>query len=345
MVKELKNMMAVMVPAVEQEMQSLLRMPDSAVNNKQDPFYGMMQYHLGWVDAQLHPAGVTTGKRIRPVLCLLSCAAAGGAWEQAVPAGAAVELLHNFTLIHDDIQDNSHTRRGRQTVWQLWGMPQAINSGDSMFALALLAIHKMQNRGIPAEILVEALRRFGETCLHLTYGQYMDMDFERRAEVTVDEYIEMIAGKTAALLALCAELGAMVAGADAATATRYRLFGQDLGLAFQVKDDILGIWGDENKIGKSAATDIVTRKKTLPVLFGMAESRELQDLYVRPENGEAFVDQVVTILDEVGAKQFAHTQATRYTKSALDHLAAARPDPRYLPILHQLTDMLLKRAY
>ncbi len=345
MVQELREMMAVMVPAVEQEMQSILQLPDSSVTETPDPFYGMMQYHLGWVDAGLRKADKKQGKRIRPVLCLLSCAAAGGDWRKAIPAAAAVELLHNFTLIHDDIQDNSHTRRGRQTVWQIWGMPQAINSGDSMFALAILALERLQAYGIGPDIQLAAMRRFAQTCLHLTYGQYLDMEFERREAVTVDEYLEMITGKTAALLGLCAELGAMVAGAEATIIDHYRRFGLDLGLAFQVKDDILGIWGDENKIGKSAATDIVTRKKTLPVLFGITQSQELEALYRQPDNGNAFVDQVVLLLDEVGAKQYAHGEATHYTESALENLAAARPDSRYLPTLHQLTDLLLKRSY
>jgi geranylgeranyl diphosphate synthase type I len=345
MVNELNEMMATMIPAVEQDMQSLLHLHNSIGPDETDPFYGMMQYHLGWVNAKLHPDNENTGKRIRPVLCLLSCAAAGGDWQKAVPAGAAVELLHNFTLIHDDIQDNSFTRRGRQTVWQLWGMPQAINSGDGMFAVAFLALGNLEARSTPPNVQLDALRRFGKTCLHLTYGQYMDMDFERRKSVTVDEYLEMITGKTAALLGLCAELGAMIAGADPTTIEHYRQFGQDLGLAFQVKDDILGIWGDENKIGKSAASDIITRKKTLPVLFGIAQSQKLRAIYNQPQNGDGDVEQIVSLLDDVGAKQYAHLQAAHYTESALDHLAAARPDPDYLSTLHQLTDMLLRRAY
>ena len=170
----------------------------------------MMQYHMGWVDEQFHPVTLNSGKRIRPVACLLSCAAAGGNWQHALPAGAAIEILHNFSLVHDDIEDASPTRRGRPTVWHLWGEPQAINTGDGMFTVAHLAMSRLLEGGVEPPVVVRALRRFDETALRLTEGQYMDMDFETRDEVEVDEYLEMITGKTAVLLSLSSELGALI---------------------------------------------------------------------------------------------------------------------------------------
>ena len=172
----------------------------------------MMHYHMGWADADLNAVVVKSGKRIRPLSCLISTEAAGGSWEQALPAAAAIELLHNFSLIHDDIEDASPTRRGRDTVWKIWGIEQAINSGDSMFALAHLSMNYLLDRDVDATTVVQALRRFDETCLpSLTQGQHADMDFETRSEVSVDEYVKMITGKTAVLLALCTELGALIA--------------------------------------------------------------------------------------------------------------------------------------
>lgn len=339
--KELETLSYEMRTALNEEMKAVL-LSDGTTP---DQYYGMMHYHMGWRDRDLGPADVNAGKQIRPVLLLLVCQAAGGDWQQAVPAAAAVELLHNFSLIHDDIEDASPTRRGRETLWQIWGIEQAINAGDAMFALAHLALNRLYDRGVPAERVVRALRRFDETCVRLTQGQHADMDFEKRDRVTVDEYIAMITGKTAVLLSLCAELGALVAGQNDTTIAHYAQYGLDAGLAFQVIDDILGIWGDETLIGKSASTDITTKKKTLPVLYGLEHSADLRQLYTQEETDSAFVQQAVTLLNQTGARDFATTKATAYTQSALGNLEAAHPSGPAYTALNQLTDMLLKRDY
>ncbi len=342
MTDELNNLSATYLPALEAEMRAVLR-ADAA--NGADPFYGMMHYHMGWADENLAPAGGNSGKRIRPLLCLLNCAAAGGDWQQALPAAAAIEILHNFSLVHDDIEDDSPTRRGRPTVWTLWGQPQAINTGDAMFALAHLALGRLIDRGVAPEIVVQALRRFDETCVALTRGQFADMGFETRDGVDVDEYLAMIRGKTAVLVELAAELGALVAGAPSERVAHYASFGLNLGLAFQMQDDILGIWGDESVTGKSAATDITTRKKTLPVLYALPRSAPLRALYAGSATDEEFVRQVVARLDETGARQYAVGRAEEYTAGAMDALAAARPVEPAAAALRQLTDMLLQRNY
>jgi geranylgeranyl diphosphate synthase type I len=330
-----------MLPALEQELQSVLQVDGTPP----DKFYGMMHYHMGWVDADLRPTQINAGKRIRPVLCLLTCQAAGGVWRQALPAAAAIELLHNFSLIHDDIEDASPTRRGRLTVWKIWGAEQAINSGDAMFALAHLALSRLVDRGVEAAIVVQALRRFDEICVLLTQGQHADMSFEGRDRVGVEEYLAMITGKTAVLLSLCTELGALIARRDPATIDHYAAFGRDLGLAFQIMDDILGIWGDEIRTGKSAATDILTQKKTLPVLYGLAQSETLRRLYTHSQADGDFVPQVVSLLDKNGARDFATERATYYSQNALGHLEAARPEGVAGVALNQLADMLLQRDF
>jgi geranylgeranyl diphosphate synthase type I len=281
MQEPLNSFVQTMIPAVEQEMRAVLKLDEKMG----DVYYGMMHYHLGWVDEKLLAVQAASGKRVRPLICLLSTGASGVEWRQAVPGASAVELLHNFSLIHDDIQDASPTRRGRPTVWQLWGANQAINSGDAMFSISHISLSRMLELDVPAETIVHALRRFDETCVDLTIGQYLDMSFETKLEVSVEEYLKMIEGKTAALLAYSAELGARVAQQPDSIVAHYASFGRDLGLAFQVRDDILGIWGDETVIGKSSATDIATRKKSLPVLFGLAESGELRELYAAQDPG------------------------------------------------------------
>ena len=345
MTQEFNTLAAEYLPAIEAEMRSVLRASDQTTGAS-DPFYGMIHYHMGWADTGFNPVTIKSGKRIRPLLCLLACAAAGGDWRQALPAAAAIEIIHNFSLVHDDIQDNSPTRRGRATLWTIWGQPQAINTGDAMFAMAHLALGRLTDRGVPAGTVVHALRRFDEMCVDLTRGQYTDMSFETRdSNVTVDEYLAMITGKTAVLLSLCAELGALVAGADETRAGHFAKFGRDLGLAFQIQDDILGIWGDEDITGKSAATDIVTRKKTLPILYGLAKSETLRELY-DDDNGEGeFVHRVVKALDEIGARQYAVDEAERYSNGALTSLSAAQPGGPAAAALHQLTDILLQRNF
>ncbi len=338
---EFKQLSEQMRQAVNAEMKAVLNASDAPP----DLFHGMMHYHMGWRDEQMQPVDVHAGKQIRPVICLLACQAAGGSWQQAVPAAAAIELLHNFSLIHDDIEDASPTRRGRQTLWTIWGMEQAINAGDAMFAFAHLALNRLVDRGVAAETAVTALRRFDETCVRLTQGQHADMGFERREVVTVDEYLAMITGKTAVLLSLCTELGALIAGVDSQTVSHYAQFGLNLGLAFQVIDDILGIWGDEAVIGKSASTDILTKKKTLPVLYGLSQNGALRQLYNQENTDEAFVREAIDVLNTTGARAYATERATYYSQNALQHLEEAQPSGSAYVALNQLSASLLQRNF
>jgi len=303
-------------------------------------YYGMMHYHLGWLDGRLEPLTGRTGKRIRPLICLLVCDAAGGEWQQALPAAAAIELLHNFSLIHDDIEDHSRTRRGRETVWTVWGVAQAINAGDSMFASAFDALARLALRGVSERATVSALRAFIRACISLTKGQQLDIWFETQPEVTVDQYLQMIDGKTAALLSATAEIGAIVAQVAGEKQQHYAQFGRHVGLAFQVCDDILGIWGDEASTGKSAASDILTRKKTLPVLYGLTHSPALCDLYARPEID---LERAVVLLDEIGAREYSQSIALRYSETALSHLEAAGPEGPASEALRALTAQLIER--
>lgn len=276
----------------------------------------MLRYHLGWVDEQGEPTDAGSGKRVRPVILLLCAEIAGGDWRQALPAAAAIELVHNFSLIHDDIEDDSPLRRGRPTLWKVWGRASAINAGDAMFALAHLELWRLTEVGVCADRVLEAWRLFERTNLALTRGQHLDMAFERRSNVSVEEYLEMIAAKSAALIAASAQVGAVVGGAPPAESTQYGVFGHSLGMAFQVRDDILGVWGDPDVTGKSAATDIMSRKKSLPILYGLSCSPELAAIFSRPHGGEGELARAVAALDAVGARGFAEGYESRYFQEA-----------------------------
>lgn len=326
--------------AITEEMQRVFQSNGASP----DGFLGMMHYHMGWVDERFQPKLSYTGKMIRPILALLCCEAAGGDWRQALPAAAAIQIIHDFSLVHDDIEDGSPNRRGRTTVWKLWGEPLAINTGDAMFSLAQLSMTNLDHhQDVEASVVIQSMRRLNETCVALTRGQWMDMSFETRDDVDVDEYMQMIEGKTSVLIALACELGALIAGANAETVAHYAQFGLQLGLAFQVIDDILGIWGDEEEIGKSAESDIMTKKKTLPVLYGLANSADLRAHYTVDSAEANFVPQTITLLDSVGARAYAETAASQHSEDSLAHLVAAKPTGNAATALHQLTNMLLQR--
>ncbi len=265
----LKKYTESMLPAIESELQRQIARLDEP---RTRPFYDMLTYHMGWTGEGAGPEA--TGKRIRPLMVLLTTAACETEWLHAVPAAAAVELVHNFSLVHDDIQDNSDKRRGRATTWKIWGMPMAINAGDALFVLSNQAIIDL-SANYPAETVVKAASVLHNTCLDLTRGQFLDMSYEKRDDLGVEDYWPMIAGKTAALLSACCHIGSILGGADESKQDAYRSFGHAVGLAFQVQDDILGIWGDEAITGKSAASDLLEGKKSLPVLHGLSKGRKV----------------------------------------------------------------------
>lgn len=302
----------------------------------------MLRYHLGWVDEHGHSADFYPGKQIRPLLLLLCAEIAGGDWHQAVPAAAAVELLHNFSLIHDDIEDGSALRRGRPTLWKIWGVPMAINAGDTLFVIAHAVLEALVDSGVSARCFFDVFRIFEGVNLGLTRGQHMDMSFEHRADVPVAEYLDMIAGKSALLIAGSAELGAVIAGLSAPEAARYRGFGHSLGMAFQIRDDVLGIWGDPADTGKSVATDLLSRKKSLPVLCGMERSPEFREYYRRsPGEGED-LSFALRCLESVGAREFSVSYEERYAQEASLALALM-PECGARDVLGGVVSMLLGR--
>ena len=285
-------------------------------------FYGLLRYHMGFVDERLQPVVGTHGKGLRGLLLLLINEGMGGAAKAAVPLAAAVELLHNFSLVHDDIEDGSATRRHRPTMWSLWGVPLSINAGDGMFALAHTALLRSSLRQEAPYRLINILGQFEQTALRLCEGQHLDMTFERRATISVDEYLAMIAGKTAALIGAAASMGAYAAGADITAAGAAETFGRELGLAFQMQDDILGIWGDERVTGKSATSDIASRKKTLPVLLAMeraapAARTRLAELYAQPGDDAGNTDEIMALLDATDAREAAVGYQQRYWSAAM----------------------------
>lgn len=297
--------------------------------------YSFMRYHLGWEDAQGNRVEGRTGKLLRPVLCLLSCEAVGGDPGRALPAAASLEFLHNFTLVHDDIQDASPTRHGRDTVWSLWGQALAINVGDGLYALAHYAMLTLTDRGVTPEITLQAASELDEASLRLCEGQFCDLTFEERDLVSCDEYLAMIEGKTAALMAASMAIGALVGGADDGAVGAFREAGRRLGLAFQIRDDVLGVWGDPADTGKVTGEDIWSRKKTYPVVYAMEHASEedrarLRTLYGATRFKQEAFDEVSAILERSRARAASDEAALRHAEAALAVLEGLnlRPDAR-----------------
>ncbi|MFN8458844.1 MAG: polyprenyl synthetase family protein [Anaerolineae bacterium] len=333
------------IPQIEAEMRCLMATPAGAP----PPFYGMLHYHLGWVDESFQPITVSSGKLLRPVFTLLCCQAAGGQPEKALTAAAAVELIHNFSLIHDDIEDNSRTRRGRTTVWAIWGEPQAINAGDALFVLARHALLKLQEQGVPYPTIFEAIKRLDQTCLALCQGQYLDMSFERTLAVDLRAYLEMIQGKTAALLACSGYLGGLIATDNPARAELFWQLGGALGLAFQIHDDLLGIWGEEAVTGKPSADDLRRRKKSLPVVFALSPTNQSQaarfkELYAASTLTESDVSEAIAILEATGAKSYTEALARQYVEAAKSALQATEAPPENRRSLEEMAHYLIERV-
>lgn len=320
------------------------------------PLYQMLAYHLG-LDDQEGPRG----KRLRPLLGLLAFKSLGGDYRRTLPAAAAVELGHNFSLVHDDIEDSDRERRHRPTLWAMWGIPLAINAGDALFALSRLALYRlMEDEEYEPQKLLDVMRVYDETCLALCEGQYLDISFERRTDVTVDEYMEMIAKKTAALIGASIETGAMMASDDPAVVAAYRRFGYDLGIAFQIADDLKGSFWASSESGKAAAGDIRKRKKTFPVVWALqhADADDVARLIAiyQPQilatdgSGPSIADapisseqveEVLDILERCGARRETEEEARRYRDLAIGQAKALPVVPERMAELRTLVESMI----
>ncbi|RJP47909.1 MAG: polyprenyl synthetase family protein [Anaerolineaceae bacterium] len=332
------DMISTLLPAIEAELKKQVARLDEP---RTRPFHEMLTYHMGWTGEGAGPEAA--GKRIRPLMVLLCTSSCGAEWRSALPAAAAVELVHNFSLVHDDIEDNGDKRRGRTTVWKKWGLAQGTNAGDGLFILSNLALTDLE-AGYPAPIVLRTAKILHQTCLDLTRGQFLDISYEDRADLTVDDYWPMVSGKTAALIAACCHLGALLGGADESRQEAYRAFGHYLGLAFQVQDDILGIWGDEALTGKSAVSDLVDGKKSLPVLFGLEKNGAFAKRWRQGPIRAEEVRALATLLEAESARTSAQDAARQMTDLALENLRVAHPQGEAGESIKSLADKLLQRG-
>ncbi|WP_309049860.1 polyprenyl synthetase family protein [Streptomyces sp.] len=321
----------------------------AAVDRLAPPMDTVAAYHFGWIDAHGRPTDADSGKAVRPALALISAEAAGAAPEIGVPGAVAVELVHNFSLLHDDLMDGDEQRRHRDTVWKVHGPAQAILVGDALFALA-------------NELLLElgtveagrATRRLTTATRKLIDGQAQDISYEHRERVTVEECLEMEGNKTGALLACAVSIGAVLGGADDRTADKLEEFGYHLGLAFQAVDDLLGIWGDPEATGKQTWSDLRQRKKSLPVVAALAAGGEASERLARllaedakSNEFDSFSEEDfayrAALIEEAGGREWTSEEARRQHTVAIRALHEVDMPARVREQLIALADFVVVR--
>ena len=310
----------------------------------------MLRYHLGLGDEHGHPTTSNQGKGLRSSLCMFACEAVGGLSEQALSAAVAIELVHNFSLIHDDIQDGDMERHHRPTVWAIWGSPRALQAGNVMRTLADLGIQRPAHHQVAPEIVAMCSKLLTIAYLEMVEGQYLDLDFEGRTDINTANYLDMISRKTGALIRCSLQLGALTGNADAKTVQALTKCGQYLGAVFQIRDDYLGIWGYEEETGKAAGNDIRRRKNSLPLVYaleqaGTMEKEQLQSIYAKEQVEDRDVASTLALLADLGASEYVQSLAQDHAARALEALDGIELVPGAREEFQELVEFLLTRQH
>jgi geranylgeranyl diphosphate synthase type I len=325
--------------AIEREVGRSLGGSDSAIDE-------MLRSYLGWTEEGLP----SLAKCLRPSLCLMACESLGGDVHQALPIAAAAELVHNFSLIHDDIEDGDLLRHHRPTLWHAYGRGPAVLAGVALWAIANQTLDRALQAGLTAERVLQAHRILNDACREMIEGQHQDISFEERGDVTLSEYIEMIGRKSGALLGASLRLGALVAGCDEEEQERFDSFGRELGIAFQIRDDVLGIWGEGSATGKPVGADIARKKKSLPVVHAFQQvvgpdHDVLTEAYARPEMDDADINEVLSILQRWNCRYFAQGLAEDHRSRAMSILSRTAIAPDARRSFDELMSFVLERDY
>jgi geranylgeranyl diphosphate synthase type I len=309
---------------------------------------GVLRYHFGWANEKFEPVTTDSGKMLRPVLALLVFDALTGTHRPALPAAAAIEMIHNFSLLHDDVEDRDRERRGRPTVWSVWGEAMAINAGDYLYTLAFKTLSQLDSERFSSEQVLAVHQLVIDACLALTLGQDLDLRFEQQQDISIDMYLDMIDKKTGALLKASVLTGATLATTNSEIIHNYSVFAHNIGLAFQIQDDILGIWGDAAQTGKSVSNDLRRKKKTLPVLYTLSTltNEQLHILYTTDgQLSDPEIEFVRGCLQSVDAFTFAKHAADKYIELAFGALSEINLASQAHSDLEMIARFLVERSY
>ena len=314
--------------------------------------YRMLQYHMGWADERGDPMPIpiAQGKALRPTLCLFACESLSEDWRAALPAAAALEFIHNFSLIHDDIQDGDVERRHQATVWALWGQPQALAAGNAMRSIADITTLNLTGSGLRDEKALRASFLLTRGYLDMTMGQCLDLAYESSLNISLEDYLTMISCKTAALMRCSMEMGALIASDEEAIIRAFGRCGGFLGLAFQIRDDVLGIWGDKSFTGKAVGNDIRRKKKTFPIVYAMGVVRGsvrqmLLDVYNKGTLDDQDIDDVLTVLEELNVPEYAQDLTREKAGLALEEVRQVHLPPWARQEIEELVEFITARQY
>ena len=311
------------------------------------PLYGMSQYHIGFVDENFKKLSQPqTGKIFRPILCLVTNKNLGGTPKKVLPAALAIETFHNFSLIHDDIEDNDEKRRGRTCVWKIWDLDHGVNSGDALFNLSYRALLKIQDPKLFKKIFQKLVRTFGL----IVEGQYLDIEMAKRkltdSWLSTKLYLRMIRRKSAELVGCACEVGALSAGANTKIQKAMYEFGINLGLAYQTYDDFAGIWKKEQDTGKKSLKDIMQKKKALPLIHCLSKGnstlrKKLAKYYAGPIN-PAKAAKIAKIFESTGSQEYCQSLSLKYKNQALKIIQKVFPDKKIQSEYQNLVDSLIQ---
>ena len=328
--------------AVDEELRAVFE-------GRQGFLYDVLRYHMGWVDQQGIPVDAPLVLHFQPRLSLLSCEAVSGDFHPALPAAAAVELVHNFTLVHGDVQSNRSAGRpgseDRPSIWWVWGPAQAINAGDGLHALGRTTIMRLAQRNVPPQHILSAMQSLDRACLTTCEGQYMDLEFQDRLTVTGQAYLDMAARKTGALSACAAELGALAGGASEQVCAAFAAMGKRIGVARQIVQDISELWGEHGD-GMTSA-NVLNKKKSFPLIYALETApvsgkRELGTIYMKRVLQSEDVARLIEILDIVDARSFAEEKASELADEGLASLGDAGLSEERLTPLREFSRSILE---
>lgn len=339
------------LPAVFQRYQETI---DSALrewlSNGASPVYSLLRYAMGWSDADGTPVSAPQGKALRPTLCLLTCEAICGEYKRALAPAVALELIHNFSLIHDDIQDRDEYRRHRPTIWKVWGEPMALTAGNVMRIVADTSITGLRGDSVSDADIVTVNEVLTEASLEMIEGQYLDVAFEGRSDIGMKSYLDMISRKTGALIRTPMHVGAIMGTDDQAIIESFRECGRSLGYVFQIRDDVIGIWSEEKTTGKPVGADIRRKKNSLPIVHAMSQAdrvqkRTLEGVYEKEAVNDADVEIVLDIMDSLDTEAFANSMAAEHCERGLEQLKGIEIHPDARADIEELSTFLLIRQH
>ena len=306
--------------------------------------------YFGWDQLNsIKQKNIYTGKAFRPSVCILVCTSFSGTFEMALPPSISIELVHNFSLIHDDIEDNDRIRRHKPTLWTVWGIPKAIITGNSILVLGNKILNNMLDNGATDEGLVLSQKILTESYLKMMEGQFLDISFEKEKNISLEKYLKMISLKTGALIECSVILGA-IASRKRIDNALYKLisdFGKDIGLLFQISDDVLGVWGTD-KTGKPVGSDIMRKKKSLPAILTLNSSNNLltkrvNEIMSKKSLDQNDVDQIMDIMDSLNIKKICEKITKNYQINIEKIIEKLPIDKEQKIIFNEISEFLISR--